>query len=1138
MNANSCTNILLRTLCLTFCTAILLNASSLYAQSADIAGTPKTVQSKAQNPVYEMKEVSGQILDAGSKAPIAGVSVSALNNRYYTAMTDENGNYTIKVPVFVTALYVSAPDYHSTQISIKGDTKQDAVLYSGMVRPLYTEGTQLHDVRTMTVDNTSALTIENDIENVLASSVRVINRGGMPAQGAALFMNGLNSLNVNAQPLVVIDGVVQDMQYDRTTIHEGFVNNVFSIVDPEDIENVEVLKNGTALYGARGANGVIRITTRRSRSMVTSIKIRAFGGFETTPDRLKVMDAGQYRNYVTEFLGTTRNAEYLSSTASAPFMNENKNGYLFYDLYHNETDWQRDLYHTAFTQNYKVGVEGGDDVAMYNLSLGYTQSNATAKKNDFSRLNIRFNTDVVMFRNLTTAMDIAYARNAYNILDNGWASDYSRQNIASPNVLGLIQAPFIDPYAYYVSYRDSQLFLGHMENVYAGKNYFEANNPFAFATNFGYEGLVHPYWILKNGHGNNKNYQEQTQFNLNIAPRYQINRYLSVQDRFSYILNRSNERLYLPHDGTPAKEVEGLGAIQSMNRSQFAKETTLFNDLSVNWKRHYAGHFINLLGGFRFVSYSYSDSRLEGYNNDNDKMPNITYNNSQFKDYGGTHDNWINLAYYLDAAYNYQNKYFVNFTTAMESSSRFGKEAKEGIKLAGVKWGIFPSIQAGWLMSSEDWFKVSFIDYLKLTAGYEEVGNDNVDYYATRTYFENLKFLDKATSLVIANIENPKIQWETTRRFNLGLNLHMLKNRLSLGLNYFHSKTSNLLTRKSVSDIAGVGFMWGNDGALKNHGVEFNTNAVLLATKHWKWQAGFSVGHYKNKISALPTSDLNYITTYALNPDGTRNESSESIIHGHLNSIYGVNNVLTAVGRPVGVFYGYETAGIFASDQDARTAGNPAVTGQEYLLYPTGLSAQPYRYFRAGDVHFVDQNGDGWINEADRVEIGDPNPNVYGNIYTNLSWKNLSMDIIFKYSLGNDVYNYQRAQLESLNNIWNQTIAAVNRWRYDGQQTDMPRAMSADNDQWVNNERFSDRWIEDGSYLKLKKVRLTYQFPLSLSWLKGLSVWGEANNVFTLTKYLGTDPEASCGSSVLYQGIDAGWLSPGRTFNFGLTINL
>lgn len=1113
---------------LAMCLVLLFVASSVCAQQKVDTKASKN-ESKTTQANENLRQISGVVVDAATLKAIPGVSVQALNNRKYTAMTDATGTYTISVPDYVTSLYVFTPDYISSQIVIKGTEKQDVKLYKSVFRPIYEDGTQIHDVSKMTVENTSSLTIENEIENTLASSVRTIGRGGMPAQGAVMFINGLNSLHANAQPLVVIDGVLQDMQYDRTTIHDGFINNVFSIVDPEDIETVEVIKNGTALYGARGGNGVLKITTRRGKSMVTRIKIRAFGGFELMPSKVKMMDASQYRSYVTGFLGTTKNADLLSSSQNIPFMNEDRN-YLFYDLYHNNTDWQDNLYRTAFTQNYKVGVEGGDDVAMYNLTLGYANSKATAKENGFDRLNIRFNTDISMFKNFNTAIDIAYSRNSYDLRDNGWAENYSQRNISSPNVLGLLQTPFISPFAHNIAYQNGGLVLIPTDKVYSGKEYNAVNNPFTFASQFGseYGGLVNPFWILQNGDGTNKNSQEQTQFNVNIAPRYRINKYLTIQDRFSYILNRANEKYFLPMDGTPKLEVEGLGEVQSVIKSQFSRETTLFNDFFVDWNRNYGAHSINILGGFRISSYSYSNSFLAGYNNNNDKMPNMRHE-LQYKDYGGANDRWTNIAYYLNASYNYKNTYFLDFITTLESSSRFGKEAKQGIKLFGVRWGIFPSLQAGWLMSSEKWFNVPFINYLKLTMGLESSGNDDINYYASRTYFQNVPFLDKATSLVLANIKNPTIQWETTRRFNLGFQSHMFDNRLSVAFNFYASRTSHLLTRKSVSDIIGLPFIWSNDGAMKNTGVELNVSGILINTKNWQWQAGFSLGHYKNEITELPVSSLNQINSYALDAAGNRIEGSLQQIHGNLNSVYGTDNILTAVGYAAGVFYGYQTAGVFSSAADAAAAD---------LKYPTGLAENPYRNFKAGDVHFVDQNGDGWINEADRVVIGDPNPSIYGNIFSRLRWKNLTLDIIFKYSVGNDIYNYQRRQLESANNIWNQTTAVVNRWRYDGQKTDMPRAMASSNDEWVNNERFSDRWIEDGSYFKLKKLRITYDIPLNLSWLQGLSVFGEANNLFTITKYLGSDPEISCGNSVLYQGIDAGYLPSNRSFNLGVTINL
>ncbi len=1126
----------------TLCLFMLSGTCVLSAQTDETAGAQKQVtvakKQKKAAPKYETFEVSGCVYDAATKKPIPGIRVQALDNRYYTAMTDENGNYTIKVPKFVTSLYVSTELYAPVQIAIKDVVGQDIYLFSDELSTIYNGKTEVLKKSAMSVDNTSAITVENDIENYLGASVRTLSRGGFPAQGAAMFINGLNSLNTNAQPLIVIDGVIYDMQYDRSTLHDGFVTNVFNMVDPEDIEKVEVLPNGTALYGAQGGNGVILISTKRGKSMATRINIRAYGGYEMTPSKLSMMNAGQYRSYVTELLGTTSYADKLASSSTVPFLNEDKD-YLFYNLYHNETDWQKDLYKGAVTQNYKVSVEGGDDVAMYNLSLGYTMADATADKNDFNRLNIRFNTDVSLFRNFTTQLDFAYTRTANSMRDNGWAEDYSSRNISSPNVLGLIQSPFISPYAHFIKYdpavqTNGGLTLGHTDKIYSGKNYQEANNPYMFAKDYGYDALINPYWILANGSGENKNYQEQTQFNVNLAPKYQINRYLYVTDRFSYILNRTNEKYYLPQSGTPAKEVEGLGNVTSVVATQFGRETTLFNDLRVDWTRLFGAHHFNIFGGFRLANYVYSDSYIKGYNNDNDKMPNLTYS-LQYKSYGGTNDRWTNLAYYVNADYNYKNKYFLKAIATMETSSRFGDKTKDGIELCGVKWGLFPSLQAAWLVSSEKWFKVPAVNYLKLTAGYEESGNDNVDYYASRTYFQNVMFLDRATASQLANIGNPGIQWETNRKYNVGLQMSLLKNRVNLGVNYYWSKTFNLLSLTDVDDITGLSQMWTNDGELKNNGYEISFNAIPVLHRNWRMQLGFTVGHYNNELTKLPASSRNQIVTYALDESGRKVTETKNTLNGYTNSIYGTDNILTAVGNPVGVFYGYQTDGVFATDAEAAGAGKYG-----YLRYPTGLAddQNAYREFKAGDVRFVDQNGDGWISEADKVIIGDPNPEVYGNIFASLAWKNISLDVNFKYSLGNDVFNYQRQQLESANGIWNQTTAVVNRWRYQGQVTDMPRSMATTSEQWVNNERFSDRWIEDGSFLKLKKVRLTYKLPLNLSWIQGLSVWGEANNVFTVTKYLGEDPEVSVGNSVLYQGIDAGYLTQSRNFNLGVTINL
>ena len=303
---------------------------------------------------------------------------------------------------------------------------------------------------------------------------------------------------------------------------------------------------------------------------------------------------------------------------------------------------------------------------------------------------------------------------------------------------------------------------------------------------------------------------------------------------------------------------------------------------------------------------------------------------------------------------------------------------------------------------------------------------------------------------------------------------------------------------KSLPEITGEGYYWSNDGSLENIGADFGLRVKLINTKDWKWEMGANVAAYKNKITALPDGD--YTTT-----------------------LYGAN-VLTSVGRPAGVFYGYETAGVYATQQEAEADGHT-------LVATTGEVTA----FGAGDMRFVDHVDDNIINEKDMVVIGDPNPDFYGNLYSNLSYKRFSLSMNFNYSYGNDIYNYQRAQLEGGSQFFNQTTALNRRWIAEGHQTDIPKATFGDP---MGNSRFSDRWIEDGSYLRLRSVTLSYALPVNSVWLQGVTVWATANNLFTLTNYLGSDPEVWAGNAVLYQGIDRGLTAQGRSLLMGIKINL
>jgi len=446
-------------------------------------------------------------------------------------------------------------------------------------------------------------------------------------------------------------------------------------------------------------------------------------------------------------------------------------------------------------------------------------------------------------------------------------------------------------------------------------------------------------------------------------------------------------------------------------------------------------------------------------------------------------------------------RYFLQANLTVEGSSRFGRDGGN-LRMFDAAWGVFPSVQASWLISNEPWMaKVKAINYLRLTAGFDVSGNDDIDYYAARSFFSASQFLNTIAGLTFDGIGNTKIQWETTRRFNVGLETSLFNNRLNLRANYFRSNTDNLLTRQSLGFLSGLSENWTNDGKLKNQGFDISAAVKVLALKDFQWELGASVGHYKNEITQLPEGQ-NFVD----------------------NEVYG-STIRTQVGQAANLFYGYQSLGVFSTTAEAEAAG----------LYILGENGIDRNYFKAGDIHFADLNGDHQITEADRTFIGDPNPDIYGNIFTSFSYKHLKLDLRFNYSLGNDVYNYQRSQLEGGSRFMNQTTAMIRRWQVEGQVTDIPQITFQDP---MGNSRFSDRWIEDGSYLRLKSVTLSYDLPMNNEYLQGLQFWIQANNLFTLTKYLGSDPEFTMTSNVIGQGIDVGQLSQSRSIVAGIKIKL
>lgn len=1066
-----------------------MQASGSLAENYAASDSVK-VEAKAVDAIEE-RTITGTVYDAATNAPMAGVRVKATGHNRITTMTNAQGQYKLTIPSYVTLLSFSTPEYQLVQEPVHNNDIINVRLYVDKFSANYTENIKALEHNAFETSTTSAMVIDDEIQKNLGADVRSIAHSGALAVGNAMYIRGINSIFSKTQPLVVVDGIIWDMQEDNTFLHMGIFNNVLAAIDVNDIAEVKVLKNGAAIYGARGANGVIIIKTKRGESMATRITANLYGGVTLAPKTMDMMGSDDYRLYANDLIGTMSN---IPTNRQFDFLRNDKD-FVRYNKYHNNTNWEDYVYQQAVSQNYKINVEGGDEIAMYNFSFGYTAADSPLEGNNLERMNVRLNSDISLAENFNTRVDISYSRVARELLDDGVREDDSAFPVTSTGFLAKVKSPFLSPY------RFSD--LGEISTNLDGADDFAYSPVSLSGVATPNNRLYNPLIILENGAGEYKNEMEYTNMGITIAPELKLGKF-TLTETFNYLLHRVNEVYYLPYanpSGATNSDfyADKLGVrISNYASSLFGKEAAITSDTRLDWNKRYKAHAIETYGGFRYTNFDFDSNSIGGANTGNDNSYGVRADLDGLTT-GGNNNTWTNLAWYLSADYSYKTRYFLQATASLETSSRFGKNATDGIKLGGVSWGFFPSVQGAWLISSENWFKLPAVNMLKLRAGYDVTGNDAIDYYAARSYLQAIKYYDKRMGLQIANVENESVKWETTARTNLGFDAVMFNNRLAVSLDVYKSTTSDLLVQKQYPFVAGMETYWGNGGELENAGFEASLNAKVVNTSNFQWEIGASVGHYKNEVTALDQENV--------------------------TSVYG-GEVKTMVGQPVGVFWGYKTKGVISSAEQAENLG---------LYMKDGVTI---KNFKAGDVQFVDVyqgDGVGFINENDKTVIGDPNPDIYGNIFSTLSYKNWKLDVVCNYSVGNDIYNYYRQQLESGSSFYNQTPAIRNRWQYDGQQTSTPAIAFGDP---MGNSRFSDRWIEDGSYLRVKTVKLSYDIPVSSEWLQGITVWCAAENLYTLTKYKGNDPETSVNNNIFYQGVDAGLLPQSRSFHFGLKVNL
>jgi TonB-linked SusC/RagA family outer membrane protein len=1041
---------------------VTLTGGALYAQDST---ANKVIEISRQG-----VNISGRVTDAITKKEIAGARIRVEN--FSAALSDSTGHFTVKAPSYTTTIIVEGEGYSTKLIPLKGRNTVNVLLQDETLET-FNETVTMPFATVSKMQTTAATSAYNvnagwsqpfEFTDALlqgrAAGLNVVRRSGAQGVGANLFLRGFNSLYATNKPLIVIDNIPFDANEYGASIIANNYTNPLALIDIKDIDNISVLKDASSIYGTKGANGAIIITTAKARTQATRIDFALYSGFNQAPKRLPVMNAADYRTYLHEMLqskGMTPEA-----IQAQPYMNDDP-AYPLYTQYHFDTDWQRKVMENSFNQNAFLKITGGDDIALYGLSMGFTKNNGIVKITDLTRYNTRFNALFNFTKRFTGNTNLSFTYNEQNLKDQG-ISDKT-----APIFLALIKAPFLN---------DKDVNEKGIESPnLADRDTF---------------GITNPAVIIDNMLARNKYYRFMGSFGFN----YELSNKWKASTTIGVVYDKIRENFFIPRKGI-ANDTLSNAIADSRMGTQVKRLFTIYNDTRIEYKKIYKDihNFVARLG-MRYQANKASQHVALGFNSATDDLTSVQSGVNALRQVGGGLGEWNWLNFYFNSEYGFRNKLFFTLNAAMDGSSRFGPQASHGITISGRKFPVMPSLSAAWLVSSENWMANSALDLLKLRGTYAIAGNDDIGNYNSSHTYTSQNLLG-AQGLVRGNIANAALQWETVTKMNLGLDLAFWNERINISVDAYKHKTTNMLVYQPLSPLSGFEYTLTNDGSMQNTGLEVALNVRLVNGNNLKWDAGIQAATNKNKVLAVPGGSV--ITPFA----GA--------------------TMITVVGKPASQFYGYRTNGVFATD--AETGGLQKKN--------TDGSLTP---FTGGDVSFADLDGNNIIDENDRDVIGDPNPVFTGGFSNRISWKRFELNALITFSQGGDVYNYQRYRLESASGTENQLQRVNNRWRSPGHVTTTPKAVWGDP---MGNSRFSDRWIEDGSYVRLRNISIQYNVPVKAGiFIKSFTVYGAATNVFTLTKYKGYDPEFSVTQSLFTQGIDTGLDPVYRNMTIGFRMGL
>lgn len=1022
-------------------------------------------------PEIHTNNITGKVIDASTGLPVEGIGVSVAE--LTTTFTDSAGSFTLNLPGNDFTVRVSGMGYQNKEVHLKGRENVDILVYETGYKS-FQENVYMHYSQPPAIYNinsATALNLKNNNwkytaaspEEILKGKVagaQIKNRSGVPGIGSNIYIRGYSSLYCTNQPLIVVDGQPYiNKQYGMSVIN-GYANNPLASININDIENITVIKDAASIYGAQGANGVILIQTNHTDEMVTKIDFTSYGGIRYAPRQMPLLQADDYRRYLAEIYETKGITP--DSIQKIPFFIDDLD-YDDYYRFHNNTNWQDKVFTNSYIQSHNLKISGGDDIALYSISVGYLDHDGIIKNTGYSRYTVRFNSDIKISPKLLLNTNMAFTYNQHSLKDDG----YNKKT--NPVYLSLFKSPLF--------HQNLRGYNGAISPKLEDADILGIGNPVA---------IVEDLSAISN------NYKIIGSFNAS----YQLSRNLTVNNQIGINFDKIRENLFVPHLGFAGDTLD-LGIAENTMVHKVERIFSLNNDLRFLYtKTLNLKHNISGLAGIRTGVNQLQDDWSKDYNSPNDFLRSIGNGVNYLRKAGGDLATWKNITYYANAGYNYHFKYFLSVNMSLDGSSRFGEEAN-GIHLHSGTMGVFPSVSAVWIVSSEEFLAgLKDIDFLKIRLSYGLTGNDDIGNYLATKYYIEQNFLG-LQGVVKGILANPALQWETSKKFNSGIDVALFNDRLSASIDLYRNKTINMINVSDADPLSGFSSYISNSGSFVSRGIDFTLSSRIINGK-FKWDIGAVWSKYKTKITEFP--DNSRITT-----------------------VMGAN-ILTKEDEPLGLFYGYKTQGVFSTHAAAENSQLRALMPNTALVH-----------FSAGDVIFIDKDDNFIINEQDMEVIGDPNPDFFGMFSSRLEWKGIALDAEITFCYGNDVFNFLRYKLESMQNADNQSLIVLNRWRGEGQQTNIPRAVWGDP---IGNSRFSDRWIEDGSYMRLKRLTISYRFPATISYLNSLELFFTGQNLFTFTKYLGMDPEFSMNESPLTQGIDIGLTPQAKSVSLGIKIGL